>query len=640
MAAESDALMDNAAPGEDASESGGDGFDKLLEERFGPTHRNEMAVEIARHDQGRAPESFDAEHVRGKLRFHGSVPERVRAVLKEWLPGVLAFAAQSGLRLRDLNHEIHFYDRPSYEAATGPIPKGVKLPASSQHFNQLYRVYTVRVVLPDRISTVSQLLTVLRAVLARLLGDIFLREEIFTLEAYREDLENTEQPPSSSLAEKIKVLAQSGTTHPSLETALEGYGQVIHVNYRRTPDQVRKAYFQDTEKQLEQQSLPPEREQLIETVFESFLEDLRIDLPGAIGVMVEKVEKLHAQLNFLPADELPEYLRLRDSNPLHYLRSTHLRLNFLLEVLGTFSDLYEDLENPAVGLSPMVEQQIDGYLMRMRTENLARPYLIPDAQLSDELQQKKAAFPFEVHALLERMPPSGNPDKAFKSLSNRISNSIYQRLYTALMLIDLWGKQRDQGRSQTFMASGRFQTLRGLLANFRFRRPLLEALYIEIGVVLDYAESAGGEEVGRSQDKRFPLDGFARAWSHLIPHVLIAGFFARKGNVKGFDPGKYWEGAEESLRLQVGGSPGPYHLAYCLRQIHAATDGDGIAALLDLLRNPSGTFRFTVKRALAAPPEGQADSVEARMAQLDKWADVVVQARAASLANAIMPGQP
>ena len=60
--------------------------------------------------------------------------------------------------------------------------------------------------------------------------------------------------------------------------------------------------------------------------------------------------------------------------------------------------------------------------------------------------------------------------------------------------------------------------------------------------------------------------------------------------------------------------------------------------MLDLLRNPSGTFRFTVKRALAAPPEGQADSVEARMAQLDKWADVVVQARAASLANAIMPG--
>ena len=175
-------------------------IDKLLEERFGPTHRNEMAVEIARHDQGRAPESFDAEHVRRKLRFHGSVPERVRAVLKEWLPGVLAFAAQSGLRLRDLNHEIHFYDRPSYEAATGPIPKGVKLPASSQHFNQLYRVYTVRVVLPDRISTVSQLLTVLRAVLARLLGDIFLREEIFTLQAYREDLENPEDPPGASLA--------------------------------------------------------------------------------------------------------------------------------------------------------------------------------------------------------------------------------------------------------------------------------------------------------------------------------------------------------------------------------------------------------------------------------------------------------
>ena len=111
-----------------------------------------MAQRIAGHDEGRGDDGFDQAHVRRKLHFHGEVPEKVRAALREWLPGLLAHAAESGLRLRDLNHEIHFYERAAYEAEVAPVPASVKLPASSYAYNQLYRVYSVRVVLPARIS--------------------------------------------------------------------------------------------------------------------------------------------------------------------------------------------------------------------------------------------------------------------------------------------------------------------------------------------------------------------------------------------------------------------------------------------------------------------------------------------------------
>jgi hypothetical protein len=641
MAFQPDSPMDIPEAGEaSGAPESGDKFDSLLEERFARAHRRAMAYQIADFDRGRPTgDTFDLAHVRRKLRFHGAIPDKVKSALQEWVPDLLAHAAASGLRMRDLNHEIHFFDQSAFEDAVGPVPKGVKLPASSQSFNQLYRIYTVRVVLPPELRTVTQILTVLRAVLARLLGDIFLHEEIFTLEAYREEMEQREGEPSVGVREKILMLAESPALPPLLEEALIGHAKMIHVSYSRSPDQVRKAYFQETEKLLAQQKLPTEREGLIHHLFSLFLAELRGNLKNEITRMVEEVEKLNVQLNFLPPHELPDYIKLRASNPLHYLRSAHLRLNFLLEVLGAFGDLHEEMEQPDAVLSPLVEQALDGYLARMRAENLVRPYLIADTQLSEELERKKAAFPFEVHALMGRMPPSDNPQRAFKSLSNKLTNSIYQRLYTALLIIDAWSRQGEQGRGGEFRSSGRFQSLKGLLANFRFRTPLLEAMYIKIGVVLDVAETAGADKKNRRGGQRFPVEGFARAWSHLIPHVLITGYFTQKGNVKGFDPAHYWRSVEDSLKAQVAAKAGPYHLAYLLRQVHAAAEEDGIAVLMELLKNPSGTFRFTVNQALAPPVGEAAQSAEKRLEQLANWAQVVVQARQSSLKNAILPGQ-
>ncbi len=233
------------------------------------------------------------------------------------------------------------------------------------------------------------------------------------------------------------------------------------------------------------------------------------------------------------------------------------------------------------------------------------------------------------------MPPADNQDKAFKSLSHKLTHSIYQRLYTALLVVSAWGKNREQGKDKAFRASERFKGLKGAVANFSFRRPLLQSCFVRIGVLLDYAEAAGAARATRKRG-RFPVEGFARAWALYIPHLLVAGFFARQGAGKGLDAGKYRESVEASLREQAGGKAGPPHLAYCLREIHRESGEEGLAVLLELLRNPTGTFRFTVGQALAPPPEGQ--TPEERLEQLSRWAGVVLQARAARVKNAILPG--
>ncbi|MEE8434218.1 MAG: hypothetical protein V3S64_05465, partial [bacterium] len=441
---------------------------------------------------------------------------------------------------------------------------------------------------------------------------------------------------SAGLDEKISVLAGEKFSSPALQQSLAAHAKIINVNFKRMPEQVRKAFFQDALRALEGQKLPETKKALIDEVFDAYLQSLRSDLAGAIGRMVEEVEEKNGQINFLPPDELPQYLHLRQSNPLHHLRSAKLRLAFLLETMGAMVEAFDGLEAAGLVPSPMLEEQMEGYLSELRTQNLARPYLVPDVQLSDELAARKAAFPFEVHALLARMPGVDNPEKAFKSLSRKLANSIYQRLYTALLLLRAWIKALGQGKDEEFRAGERFKTLKGLMANFRFRRPLLETLYFKIGIVQELAESegAGGDEP--AERKRFPTAVFAQAWGQFMPHAVLAGYCAARGDVPGFDGKRYWAGVDEALLDQTRSEPGAGHLAYALRQLHLQAGEEGLRVLPELLANPTGTFRFMVGQALAAPREKDNAPAKERAEFLARIVGVVLQARSASRRNAIV----
>ena len=617
-----------------------DRLDALLEERFRSADRKGMARQIADHDLRHTPDptkptdtTFDKDHVRRKLLFHGSFAEKVQQAIEEWLVGMLAYAAGQGLRLRDLNHEVHFYDPPSYAQMVKELPQGLSLPAVSHGFNQLYRIYTVRVVMPRELADTAQLLGVLRAVLGRLLGEIYLREEVFNLAAYREDVED-DKAPAVGLAEKIQILA--GTTHRTkkLDTMLEAYGQEINLNYKRQPEAVRKAFFQLAQTELEAQRLSELRTEVMEAAFEDHLKTLEADLPSAIAQAVEEVEEKNRQLNFLPPDELPYYAQLRTKNPLHYLRSARLRLGFLVEHLATVAEAFTDLDTGQVP-SPLMEEQLDGVLMELRTQNLVRAYLIPGARLSDDLEQQKATFPFQVHALVERMPGEEDPAKAFKRLSKRINNSLYQRLYHAIMLLQTWIRAHIKGQGAGFISTEGFQTLKGQAANFRFRKPMLEALYLKLGVLLELAE-VQNKATPTTSAKRFPTSAFTKSWGQFIPHAVLADYIGFKGGLRGFDQGAYWQSIEQGMQTQTQKDSPTHRLALMLRELHK--QGGGLNVFPELLENPPGTLRFVVHQALHPPPKYQQLSPEEQLAQVPNWAATILRTLEARRKNTIRPG--
>ncbi|HUJ77262.1 MAG TPA: hypothetical protein VL359_20520, partial [bacterium] len=164
-----------------------DRLDALLEQRFSARPDASLARQLAEHDRQRAA-AAPPQAPQNRLRFLGAIAEPVQRRLREWIPALLAYAGEQGLAMRSLVLQLEVYDPAAYQAQHGAIAGQMRLPASSYLFNPLYRAYTVRLVLPERLAALEDLLASLRALLTRLYGDIWLQEEVFSLEAYREDV--------------------------------------------------------------------------------------------------------------------------------------------------------------------------------------------------------------------------------------------------------------------------------------------------------------------------------------------------------------------------------------------------------------------------------------------------------------------
>lgn len=605
-----------------------DRFDALLEERFDPRHRGAMARELEEHDRSAPRRRLLPMLGTRPVRMVGAVPERVQRVLQEWMPQLIAHAAANGLVIRELSLDIDVYERGAYERAHGPLAPGLKLPASSYRYHPLYKRYGIQVVLPEDLGTAERLFTVLRALLARLFGNIYLREEVFSLEAYREDLHPSWVEITVGIAEKLLLLQDSPLTTPELDAALAAHAQLAGLNLRRQPGVVRKAYFQSLREALEEGPLADAQAAIVDGVFARYVARLREDLPAAVQGMVKATEKLNAQTPFLPPDETPEYLKLREQNPLHYLRAAKERLQFVQQAMGAALETIAALEQDAAALTSVEEERVHGYLHELESQRLVRPYLLPGVRLSPEMARRKAQFPLEVHAIMTRLPPQFDPEQRFRSLCKRIENSIYQRLYHAFLLLRHGLRLASQGKS--LKEAGALGALKGLAAYFRFRRPLLEAHFARMGVVLDLAEATALAE--RKRQSRFPVEPFTRAWGQFIAHALLADWLARNpGRPASFDAAHYWRSVEEVLNAQCA-TADVARLALLLRRVQVRLGTDGLAALAEMLRAPSGTFRFALNQAAA--PGAHGPDWDGR---LERWVEAICRVREARLRNAIRP---
>ena len=207
------------------------------------------------------------------------------------------------------------------------------------------------------------------------------------------------------------------------------------------------------------------------------------------------------------------------------------------------------------------------------------------------------------------------------------------------MLLRQWIRQRESGRGEAFAKSAGHETLKGLVANFRFRRPLLESLFIRIGVVLDVAErqTAPGGVGGSGGRPRFPTGAFSRAWGQFAAHALLSGYIAATNALRGFDPEHYWAQVMAPHRERVGKEGAAGETARLTLVLHALFDQageEGLTVLAEVLRQGAPSFRSSVGLALKPPPEGKTPAEW--MERLAAAAGAVLKARESSLEHAIV----
>lgn len=622
----------------DADEQRADRFEAMLEQRFSPEARQAFAREVAEHDRRRGEGGTDPDRLRAGIVYHGEVPDQVRRILGDWLPLLVLFAERQGLVLREPYQAVAFHTPAAFRAEQGAIPSGTKLPASAFHHDAANRRYTVRVVLPERTQTLQSLLSVVRAVLTRLYGDIYLREEVRPLEPYREDASGADAGSAevtAGPAEKLSLLAEAEPVPAALDAAVAEEARRIGVHPRRQADQARKSLLQTLQEAQAAEALTDEQLALVDAAFEEVLEGLRGDVPAAVAEAAGAVETLNRQLTFLPPEDEPHHVRLRAEQPVALLRAAQVRLAFVVEAMDAVAEAFAALE--AGRSDPLLEERLEGYRTELERGGLARAYLVPATRLSEDLEAQRQAFPLEVHGIIADWPGDEAPAKRFARVSRRLENALHQRVYNALTYLRHWARLAESGGDARMRESEAYRQARSLAANFRFRRSLLAALLARVGVVLDLAESAGSHPAdgGRGSGARFPFEGFRQAWGSFVAHALTAAFFREEVPVRGFDPDAYWAGIDERLRTQAGHGEPQARLLFLLRRLHAG--GAGLPELVALLREGTGTFRFAVGQALRAP-EGDVAPDEA-LAHLETLADTVLAAHRERQRHAITPGQ-
>ncbi|MDH5751687.1 MAG: hypothetical protein OEZ59_04650 [Deltaproteobacteria bacterium] len=624
-----------------------DRFEALLEERFSSSARQAFESQLKAHDQERAPTGPDPERYRRAVRFRQdgggqTLPDNVRKTLADWLAGMAVFSQRLGFSLGGLVPNIIVYTRTAFESEQGALPRGMSLPASSYSYDALNRNYTIRLVMADK-TTAETLLTASRAVLARMLGDIFLRESVWTQDVYRQDAPG--EPAPMGLEVQLTLLAQGTIATPALEQHLNAFARKTGMSLKKHPREVRKGCLEEMQKLLEQGRLPLEMRTAVEESYQEYLDNLRKDLDAELQKALNEVDELNRQVNFLPPSLHPEYESMRRDNLLHFLRSARLRLSSAVEQMASVCEDYETLDGANSPPAPLLLDRVAGQSSALEAEGLARRCLVPGVRLSTEQQELLNRLPLEVHALVQRMPPGSDGAKLYKSLTKRMESHLHQRIFNTLVYLRHWAELREKGSDDDFRSSETWRTLKGQVANFGFRLPLLRLLQSRLDVLLDLVPPA--PRSGADSLPEFPRRSFTAVWGQFAAHGLVAAYFAEAAPLKGFDPARYWKPVLERWEIQTrqgGGAGGAGLLSLLLRKAQAALAGrgpqsGGLKALAALLAGGDGTFRFSMIQALTAFADGSAPGEgKALQDRLAAWSSALQRAHAERTRNAIRPG--
>ncbi len=537
-------------------------IDQSFDNRERSGERSHVEKLLSEHQKDEISASF----LKRQIHFYGNISKAVQDFLVRLILDVRDFATSQGLELQNPYHQIQFFDPQAYEERTGKaVSSKTPLPASKISLNPISKTYTVFVVLPRDVETPDELVNVTRTLFSRLFGDIYFHETLQPLEFYAQCLPNDDI--STSIREKLEILA---TIDPAQQFAKQELKELL-----QSPE-----------------TLDQQTQDKICHAFEECIKHFQGESHDVLESLVNKVKGLNKQLRFILPHQEQAYHFFEKQSLRHYLQSCSEKLNELESLSAWIQELFEQLHErlPILTLEGL-EEQIYTRMMLLKQEGKVRVFLIESIELSEEQQRLKNKFPLLLSKLLIGQEPIQKWNQKIKQFEKHYQDSIYQKLFEALIYLQHWVRHGLSKQKDSFQQSQDYPKLKSLCHYFKFRLPPIMELKHVIDLCLDYDTSH------TKQSSPFLLQDWKQAWSYFISAFMIyryAQFKQQDPKHQAIDPTKYLRSTKLFLSQQIKQRKVYAWMASMLIDIAIRQKEAGLAFVLYLAKNPNLSLQYAL----------------------------------------------
>lgn len=595
--------------------------DDFFEERFKPAKPVFDEKTLKELNQGRVFTSKNAEL--RNLRFSEGLDPQTVHELKRLVRALLEYADLRGFRLRDANHPVFFTDIAGYEKESGTrLPENIPLPASRLDFLAVSKVYSITVILPEKLESSEVRINLTRSLFSKLFGEVHFLEHIQPLEFYRQQF-NEELESSAGIPEILELLSTFEFPSERFQARLDKEASRFGFSLPKDSKALIMELNREWKRQWENRGLG-EDEEFLKWIYRDFCQLLKDD-PGRIQKqMIEQVKKLDEQLHLILPHDAKGYWNFESEQPLQFLRAYANRLQEMHSLLGFIEELEHQLgETEEVEILSGMLASLLLKMRDLRRDGKVRPYLMPEIKQNQEMINRASRFPLKMMKWLPVGCPIESWNEEFQKMKKQYNHSIYAKVYLALEAMEQKIRSKLKGDEST-ISENVDQRLKSMLAIFRFRSSLMDQWKTTLGILLDSSEVL--PEEGNRQF--ISLDMIRKAWAYLLSAHITLEFYRHPAHLEfvpeGFQSSQYLRSIEHFIHKKTQEGINYYHLVLLLHLIHKESEDQSLEFLHFCLVHPLGTLHYLLQKTLV--PLGENENLQNRLDQMPRHRDTLLYA--------------
>lgn len=602
-----------------------DSINKSFEDRFDPKMRTIGEAQLQNYDdqkEGIPPSKFFS------IEFSKSIPEKIKNFLKGKVPDILDYSEKFGIEIPHADHLLRFIDQETYETEIGSaLPKNVSLPASRLKIINTKRSYEVTIILPQELDSAELIVNITRNLFSKLSGSIFFNEKILPLEFYRYSVNNQKQS-SAAIPEILSMVEELNFSSKSLQAFCENVAESYLLDHKKEGLKIRKQLISEWREKFKSRSLSTEEYHTIDTIYREFKELYRTNPVNYNQALIERIQKLNAQLQFILPHEKLDYQKFKQKHFPHFIRSVKNKLEEISALSGFIEEFYDLLNRIPEGTDiETIGVQIRSRMQELRFDRKVIQFYVPDMPQNPKLNRIRQRFPLNLIKMLPTGTPLKEWSKEIKRLEKNYAESIYSKIYASFYGLSEWTFTIQGEKDVSYRESTDYQRLKKLLSVLKYRAPAIDGLKSTLGVILDLNEQSLLEiKEDETPRQLIPLDDLNKAWSYFISSILSMQYYQQPSASatlpQGFRTDNYMSSIMEFVDRQCSLGINHFHIVKLLLLIYEKKGTNALNFLLYCFQRPQDILRYTLY--LTTRPQTGDISLEKRLEKLFQYRDSLI----------------